>query len=107
MSEAWRASASARLEAAGRARALPFLAAAAQQVAGHTREGADAAGERALSVLLTPDPGAAARVLIAEPVLFAAFFQNLDLLYDAADPGADATSAIVLAALELAGHAGG
>ena len=46
--------------------------------------------------------GDAAAELHANPALFAAFFQNLDLLFAVPPPDADAVSAVVMAALERA-----
>ena len=45
---------------------------------------------------------ALAERLLAEPAVAAAFFQNLDLLYEHPSPLADAVSALLMRALEIA-----
>ncbi len=42
-----------------------------------------------------------ARRLLAEPAMLAAFFQNLDLLYEHGAPGADAVALVLMRAMEL------
>ena len=44
---------------------------------------------------------AAARLLLANPPLLAAFFQNLDLLYHHGAPGATEVSLLLMRAMEL------
>lgn len=92
--------------------ALAFLAAVVEQVVHHLRPAppADSAVEewavagRALALLRDAAAGeldAAARRLIAEPEMLAAFFQNADLLYVEAAAQADAVGAVVMRALEV------
>jgi hypothetical protein len=87
--------------------ALRFAAAVAEQVGRSTgtgREGERAAAERTLELLLgSPGDASGAAALAGRPALLAAFFQNVDLLHLAADPRADAVSALVMAALERLG----
>lgn len=52
-------------------------------------------------------PEAPARALVAEPALAAAVFQNVDLLYAAGWPAADAISAVVMRTVELAAESNG
>ena len=98
----------------------PFLDAVARQVAyglGADPHSSDAesraidAEKRAVSVLR--DAGAAgvpssaeafdaaARRLLAEPPMLAAFFQNLDLLFEHRAAGAEAVARLLMRAMEL------
>jgi hypothetical protein len=99
--------------------AAPFLRAVAHQVTyalGADPAGQDtgahesAAEQRALALLR--DAGAfgeaeipplddVARRLLAEPAMLAAFFQNLDLLFEHRAPGANAVSLLLMRAMEL------
>ena len=69
----------------------------------------DALALHLLDLVLGSAAGAAddllALRLLAEPPLAAAFFQNLDLLYAHDSPHADAMSAVLMRALELAAAA--
>ena len=47
-------------------------------------------------------PEALAERLLSEPALAASFFQNVDLLYTHAYPGADAVSGLIVRVLEIA-----
>lgn len=114
VSEEWLGWARAALEGEGRAEALPFLEAVAGQVAhrhgepeGDPREAELAAGVRALELLLAPEEEDAAGRLVSEPPMLAAFFQNVDLLYEHRDPHADAVAGLVMRALERAEEGGG
>lgn len=69
--------------------------AAARAIAGVLARRAEPAGA---------DGRTPARVLAADPVLLAAFFQNVDLLYDAASPDADRVSGWIM---EAVGRVGG
>lgn len=98
----------------------PFLDAVSRQVAyglGADPHSSDAetraidAEERAMTVL--QDAGAvgepstsegvdaAARRLLAEPPMLAAFFQNLDLLFEHRASGAEAVARLLMRAMEL------
>lgn len=95
-----------RSELPGAEAMLPFAAAVVAQLA----RGADARGEAAAARRV----GAMVRAAAAGPLdvaaadlctdspLFAAFFQNLDLLFAAPVPEADAVSGLVMVALERA-----
>jgi hypothetical protein len=83
---------------------LPFAAAVVAQLAWGGEAGAEAAVAHRVAAMVRaaaagPLPVAAAE-LRADPPLFAAFFQNLDLLFAAPVPESDAVSALVMAALE-------
>lgn len=88
----------------------PFLHAVAAQVAGHrATPGAaaaahlDAARADARAVVHERDADTAARCLLRDPPLLAAFFQNADLLFEHDSEFANPISAIVMRALELIG----
>lgn len=96
------------------ASALPFMEAAARQLARlpgpASPPGVGGCGwsGRVAEVLLAagdlpsgPGPERAAALLAEEPVLLSVFFQNVDLLYEAAYPGRDAVSVAVMHALAL------
>lgn len=97
----------------GRA-ALPFLEAVAAQLGsplvpgGRDRSPAREreAALRAVRVLQTAagGPDAAALLLAADPALLAAFFGNVDLLFEAGYPGADAVGMAVVQAAWAAGR---
>jgi hypothetical protein len=103
------------LDKAGAGTALPFVEATVLQAAHPlgTNVTAPGAAERewrtanltlellldAVPAVRAPSEDAAAR-LRAEPRLLAAFFQNIDLLYQHGFPYADAVSGLVLRALE-------
>lgn len=106
----------AALEAAlgGDDPALPFARAVLVQVAlqpGAARDpSAELAAARAIAGVLarrTETVGAdecdPVRTLAADPVLLAAFFQNVDLLYDAASPDADRVSGWIMEAVGMVG----
>jgi hypothetical protein len=87
---------------------LPFASAVVTQLARGAGAGAEAAiARRVAAMVRAPGTGpleVAAEALRADPPLFAAFFQNLDLLFDAPAAEADAVSGLVMAALERAGE---
>jgi hypothetical protein len=99
-----------RSDLAGAEAMLPFASSVVAQLA----RGADAADEgatarRVAAVVRSAASGpleVAAADLCADPPLFAAFFQNLDLLFAAPVPEADAVSGLVMAALERAAESG-
>ncbi|HEX2091297.1 MAG TPA: hypothetical protein VHG28_02800 [Longimicrobiaceae bacterium] len=93
--------------------AVPFLQAVVRQLVHPPGGGeADPARERAvagevlelLRMAREPPSGTgrerAAERLAADPVLLSVLFQNVDLLYEHACPGADAISLTILGALE-------
>ncbi len=87
--------------------AAAFLDAIAQQVARHYAAGLPppaasvaAARDRARAVLHELDLAAGADRLLTEPPMLAAFFGNLDLLFEHGDPGADRAALLVMTALE-------
>jgi hypothetical protein len=100
VSDAWRAWARGAVEPS----ALPFLEAATEQVA-HRGDPQDEreVGERALALLRDPETEDAAARLVREPPMLAAFFQNVDLLFEHRDPRAGAVAGLVMRALERAG----
>lgn len=107
VSEAWTERARGVLEGEGREGALRFAAEVTGQAAHRHGTGRDPAAEEqavgslVLDLVLRPRaPDAPAR-LAAAPPLLAAFFQNVDLLYEHHDPGADAVSGLVMHALEI------
>jgi hypothetical protein len=83
---------------------LPFAAAVVAQLAWSADAGAEAAIARRVAAMVRAASAGplevAAAELRADPPLFAAFFQNLDLLFAAPVPESDAVSALVMAALE-------
>jgi hypothetical protein len=85
---------------------LPFASAVVAQLAGGAGGEAEIARRVAAMVRASGvgPPEVAAEALCADPPLFAAFFQNLDLLFAAPAPEADAVSGLVMAALERAGE---
>jgi hypothetical protein len=91
----------------------PFLDAVAAQVAGHRAVGAadadtplDGARASARAVIDAPDLDRAARLLLRDPPLFAAFFQNADLAFEKSSQFGNHISARVMRALELIGPNG-
>lgn len=101
VSSEWRAWARGVLREAGHPSALSFLEAVTGQVA-HRGDPQDEreVGQRALALLLHPGAENAAARLVGEPPMLAAFFQNVDLLFEHHDPGADAVAGLVMRALE-------
>jgi hypothetical protein len=97
----WKAWARGVLREAGHPSAFPFLEAVTEQVA-HRGEPRDEreVGARALALLLDPLAEGAEARLLEDPAMLAAFFQNVDLLFDHHDPGADPVAALVMRALE-------
>ena len=97
-----------RSELAGAAAMLPFASAVVTQLARGAGAGAEAAIARRVAAMVRASAGGplevAAEALCADPPLFAAFFQNLDLLFAAPVPEADAVSGLVMAALARAGE---
>lgn len=85
--------------------ALPFILAAAEQLALHRGPDGDPDEPRLLIESLLDgarsDTGRAAVAarLAGDPPLLAIFFQNVDLLYEHGDPDADAVSLAVMEAL--------
>lgn len=94
--------------------ALPFIAAVAAQLGRAVDSPAPAdeerrVAERVVAVLrlarrspsAEAGPEHAGELLVRDVVLLAAFFQNVDLLYEHGDPRADAVSLAVMHALSL------
>ena len=101
------------LEKEERTAALPFLTAIAEQIGqSHEVRGAIAEPllegqhtvENALRLLRQPEAADAADRLANDPVMLAAFFQNVDLLYENGYPEADAVAALVMHAVERLGE---
>lgn len=85
---------------------LPFVDAASRQLdAGAPPAAEPEWRERVLDVIRAADgdPSGvrAAELLAAEPALLSVFFQNVDLLYERAYPGADIVSLAVMEAVWL------
>lgn len=104
LSESTRALLRQRVPRAG----LPFAEAVVTQVA-RPLGGGEGRREMVLAAriaeLLNPRAAAApldAAALVDDPVLLAAVFQNIDLLYAAAHPEAERVGALVMNALDLA-----
>lgn len=96
--------------------ALPFARAVFTQLArapgaysdSHTHD-IDALALRISALLRSAASGGSSMgdSLMAEPIMAAAFFQNVDLLYDSSFPRADAVSSAIMQALEgLSAEAG-
>jgi hypothetical protein len=86
---------------------LPFAAAVVRQLTRHATEDPVApaeVAERVVDLLLAAERGdeAAEHALAADHAMLAAFFQNVDLLYQHAHPTADSVSALILQALHHA-----
>ena len=105
----WLRSISAVLEKEGRTAALPFLTAIAEQIGqADGKQSATAEPllegqhtvENALLLLRQPEAADAADRLATDPVMLAAFFQNVDLLYEHGYREADAVAALVMHAVE-------
>lgn len=111
-----------RLAARDLESALPFVRAVIAQVLGPIAEdgsGPSAAaerevGNRVIALVETAadtgapsraaaPPDAAAAVLASDPELLAAFFQNIDLLYECEFPDANAVSTTIMRAMESLG----
>ncbi|MDP9349132.1 MAG: hypothetical protein M3P24_08330 [Gemmatimonadota bacterium] len=101
MSSEWQGWARGVLREAGHPSAFPFLEAVTGQVA-HRGDPRDEweVGKRALALLLDPRGEGAEARLLAEPPMLAAFFQNVDLLFDHHDEAAEPVAALVMRALE-------
>jgi hypothetical protein len=102
MSEATRAL--LRSELRGMDGMIPFASAVVAQLARGAGAGAESGiGRRVAAMVRASTAGpleVAAEALRSDPPLFAAFFQNLDLLFDAPPAESDAVSGLVMAALE-------
>lgn len=96
--------------------ALPFARAVLAQLTGtpgaaaaasprERRQLAEGVAELLRGAERGDSPDAPARALLAEPALASALFQNVDLLYAAGWAAADAVSAVVMRAVELAASA--
>jgi hypothetical protein len=93
-----------RSELAGAEAMIPFASAVVTQLARGAEVGADMEIARRVAAMVrassTGPLEVAAEALRSDPPLFAAFFQNLDLLFGAPVPESDAVSGLVMAALE-------
>lgn len=86
---------------------LPFAAAVVRQLTRHPAEeplAPAAVAQRVVDLLLAAERGdeAAEHALAADHAMLAAFFQNVDLLYQHGHPTADSVSALILQALHHA-----
>jgi hypothetical protein len=93
----------ARSERGEAERRQPFVDAVTEQLGRHRAAPAAELVEAVRAVLDEPDEPTAARLLLADPPLLAAFFQNVDLLYEENAKVANTISGKVMHALHLLG----